>query len=779
MNRSALDHPKVRLLAGAVAACFAAAAFAQTTEQTLPAVTVKEAPSLPERNQLPGTTESVTASQLAETVNLVNSEDALKYMPSLIVRKRNFGDQFAPLATRTSGLGQSARSLVYVDGILISTLIGNNNSNSTPRWSMVSPEEIDRVDVMYGPFSAAYAGNSMGAVVEFSTRMPDKFEGSVKGLAAWQNYDLYSTHDTYRSTQLSANLGSREGAFSWRVTASHLDTRSQPVNLITLARPGAPSALGTPVTGAYAESNRIGSPIVVVGAGGLESKQLDNFKVKLAYDFAPEWRASYTLGIFQNDIKSRAETYLRNAAGQPVFSGSVNIQGFNYNIGAGTFSSASGRYNWSQEHLSHALTLKSDTRGTWDWEAVVTRFDYSRDRLRVPGTALPGADSGGAGTIQSLTDTGWATLDLQGYWRPQGPAGAHQVSFGVHHDLYRLVSTTYATSNWLSGDPGARNTDSRGKTRTTALWVQDAWRFAPRLKLTVGARQEFWSGFDGLNFSATPASNVNQPVVSSSKLSPKASLSWEASRDWQVTGSYGTAYRFPTVTELYQATTVGVNIVTPNPNLRPERARTGELAFERALEKGRFRLSLFQEDLGDALIAQNSTIPGDPLNRIASTTQNIDRIRSRGYELFAQRSDALIRGLDLQGSVTYVHSQILSNPGFRNAAGVLTDVTGKNTPNIPRLKVTALATYRFDDRLSGTLGARYSDRVWATIDNTDFNPGTFQGFERFFVVDTRVNYLFDRQTRASVGIDNLLNRKYFLFHPFPHRTVTAELKHNF
>jgi iron complex outermembrane receptor protein len=42
-----------------------------------------------------------------------------------------------------------------------------------------------------------------------------------------------------------------------------------------------------------------------------------------------------------------------------------------------------------------------------------------------------------------------------------------------------------------------------------------------------------------------------------------------------------------------------------------------------------------------------------------------------------------------------------------------------------------------------------------------------------------LNYQFDRQTRASIGIDNLNNRKYFLFHPFPQRTVTAELKHNF
>jgi iron complex outermembrane receptor protein len=211
---------RMRMSVIAVLSALAIDAHAQAPEHTLPPVTVKETPSYPERNQLPGTTESVTAKQLETTVNLMNVEDALKYMPSLIVRKRNFGDQFAPLATRTSGLGQSARSLIYADGVLLSTLIANNNSNSTPRWGLVTPEEIERVDVMYGPFSAAYAGNSMGAVVEFTTRMPDKFEGVVKAQGASQRYDLYGTKDTYNSWQVGAMLGGRYNDFSWRLSAN-------------------------------------------------------------------------------------------------------------------------------------------------------------------------------------------------------------------------------------------------------------------------------------------------------------------------------------------------------------------------------------------------------------------------------------------------------------------------------------------------------------------------------------------------------------------------------
>ena len=95
--------------------------------------------------------ESADADQLRTTTNVRNTEDALRYFPSLFVRKRHIGDTQAPLATRTSGVGASARSLVYADGVLLSALIGNNNNFASPRWGMVSPEEIDRVDVLYGP----------------------------------------------------------------------------------------------------------------------------------------------------------------------------------------------------------------------------------------------------------------------------------------------------------------------------------------------------------------------------------------------------------------------------------------------------------------------------------------------------------------------------------------------------------------------------------------------------------------------------------------------------
>ncbi|HYD37515.1 MAG TPA: TonB-dependent receptor plug domain-containing protein, partial [Allosphingosinicella sp.] len=159
----------------------------------------------------PGSRAGADADKLEETTTLLNAEDSLRYLPSLLVRKRHPGDVQSPLATRTSGVGASARSLIYADGVLLSALIGNNNTSASPRWGMVSPEEIERVDVLYGPFSAAYPGNSIGAVVNLTTRLPRRSEGSISSAVGVQRFSEYSTKGTYPVWQAGGTLGGKIG----------------------------------------------------------------------------------------------------------------------------------------------------------------------------------------------------------------------------------------------------------------------------------------------------------------------------------------------------------------------------------------------------------------------------------------------------------------------------------------------------------------------------------------------------------------------------------------
>ncbi len=87
-------------------------------------ITASNPTSLP--TQIPATMEGVTAQQIEVQINATDSEDALKYLPSLLVRKRYMGDyNHAILSSRASGTGNSTRSAVYADGILLSNYLGN------------------------------------------------------------------------------------------------------------------------------------------------------------------------------------------------------------------------------------------------------------------------------------------------------------------------------------------------------------------------------------------------------------------------------------------------------------------------------------------------------------------------------------------------------------------------------------------------------------------------------------------------------------------------------
>lgn len=413
--------------------------------------------SLP--THISATMEGITAEQIAQSINATDSEDALKYFPSLLVRKRYNGDyNHAILSSRASGTGNSARSAVYADGILLSNYLGNGVSGLSfpPRWGMVTPEEIERVDVMYGPFSAAYPGNSVGAVVEYTTRMPEKLEGSVKLGYSHQPFDLYNTHATYGGWQSSASLGSRLGDWSWRVDLNHTDSQGQPLTFATrTVSTGTVGTAGTAVTGAVAGLNSAQVPWLIVGAGTQYHTVQNHAKAKLAYDFSPTVRATYTLATWQNTSEGRPQSYLRNATGQPVNSGVVNIDGRSYAaLTGGDFALT----NESLTHTLHGLSVKSRTLGTFDWEVAVSLYDYGTDtkRQNAASNTLPNAASGGAGTLADGAGTGWNNLALRGTWRPQGPKGEHVVDFGAQQDSYKLrYLTSNVAGNWTADAPGS------------------------------------------------------------------------------------------------------------------------------------------------------------------------------------------------------------------------------------------------------------------------------------------------------------------------------------
>ena len=731
--------------------------------------------SLP--TQIPTTIEGITQAQIAQSINATDSEDALKYFPSLLVRKRYIGDyNHAILSSRASGTGNSARSAVYADGILLSNYLGNGVGGISfpPRWGLVTPEEIERVDVMYGPFSAAYPGNSVGAVVDYVTRMPTQFEAHAKAGYVNQPFDLYNTHANFDAWQQSVGLGSKSGDWAWYINANHTDSHGQPLTFATrTVASGTSGVAGTPVTGAVLDRNNSNTPIYILGSGTEFHTLQDHLKLKLAYDLTPLLRASYTLGLWQNSSEGRPASYLRNAAGQAVTSGTVNINGRSFALAGSDFTLTNEKLN----HAMHGLSLKSHTQGTWDWELAASLYDYSRDEKRSSGASnvLPASASGGAGTLADGSGTGWNTLAAKGIWRPQGMAGAHLLDFGVQQDHYKLnYRTTNTTGNWLSDPAGTLANEVGGQTWLQSLYAQDVWAFDPQWKAVLGARLEHWTAVNGFTTFGTGnpagAPNASYATRNEDYLSPKAALSYQWRDDTVLKASLGRAVRMPTVSELYGAVSTSTSIYVNDPNLNPEKSWTTELSAEKDLGQGLLRVTLFTEDTQDGLFSQTTT---DPLGNSVSRVQNVGRIKTQGLEVAYNGFDVVRTGLDLSGSITYADSTIKDNSGYVVVPG---DTIGKQQPNIPQWRASALASYRLDAHWSGAFGARYSGPQFRTLNNADVYGYTYQGVSEYFTTDVRVGYKADRHWSASFGIDNLNNYSYWNFHPYPNRSYVFELK---
>jgi iron complex outermembrane receptor protein len=616
-----------------------------------------------------------------------------------------------------------------------------------------------------------------------------------------QDFNIYQTKRDFAGSLGSASVGGRSGDWSWWLNGSHLNSRGQPMVFAWKAR--ATAGVSTDATGGVDVAGTENQAGHVLGTSTQYHTVQDHSKLKLAYDVSPTMRASYTLGVWQNDSRASADTYLSTSTGAPLYYASkVKVDGNYYSMTGTEF--LGSQDNW--EHLMHGLSLKTHTLGVWDWEAAASLYDFQQSISRAQATRVSNTTSNEAAYNQngakyypaSITDmdgTGWMTLALKGTWRPQGAAGAHTVDFGYAQDVYKLRTLNSQLQlnggSWLSSPQGNMTSDLGGQTGTQSLYAQDAWAFMPGWKAVLGVRAEFWKAANGYNkknnfstvdlVTVTSTTSEGYATRQETYYSPKAALSFQATPQWVLKASSGRAVRMPTVSELYGSTTAAAaasdQTFMNEPGLKPERSKTTELSAEKDLGNGILRITLFTETVRDAIFSQ---VKIDSLNSSASTKRvtNVGRMRTDGVEIYAMGSDAWIKGLDLSGSLTYANSRIKENAGFDYSSNTSTrfDTLNKFQPRVPMWRVSGLVLYLWDGKLSTSVGARYSGKQYSQLGNYDVNGFAYTGVSKYFTVDTRMHYQFDKQWSGAVGIDNLNNYKYWNFHLYPGRTLLAELK---
>jgi len=716
--------------------------------------------------EVPAVVESLTAEDIKK-INVVGVEDVVKYQPALYVRKLGQAATNAPLIIRSASTRMTPRALVLADELLLSNFLAAGHSYG-PRWFMVAPEEIERIDVIYGPYSALYSGNALAGALIMTTKFPEQTHLSVKTTGMYENYKLYQSDFDLYGYNLHASYGDQLDKWGVFLIADQLYYEEQPITFHTTLESGLGAAVGNSVSGGVWDQDRKERSRFVYGSAGPTEKLSNLFKIKLAYDIDPDSDLRFTLAYWQQDRDANdPETYLTDSGGNKVYSGTVDTDRGSFNISNSKFYYREQDYQDFTYSLAYKRTPVDDLKF---WASVSLR-QSEKDLDKKSSTAPPDAKIGGTGTV-SDTDSGWYTFDFKASPRTLELSGLaqHTLTTGYHYDQFYYDSEKWNASDWKHDVRTTLSQGTEGKTRTHAIFLQDEWELTDMFSLYLGGRYEWWKAFDGKK-SIDDASGMR--IISEladrdeDHVSPKFALIFEPNDDWNVRFSAAWAHRFPTVGELFQETLASNGTVTKgNENLKSEKAFSKDLSFLRTFGgDGHVRLSFYEELVKDVIWNYENDDTG------VNNYQNMDEVRTQGIEFAFNKKRFLFDNLDLTYSLAYTNSKVVRNDA--NASSV-----GKQFLRVPKWRSKMLVNYYPIENLTWSVAGRYASRGYNDIDNSD-TQGGYGGVDDYLVFDTKISYKFLKNWTASLAVDNLTDELYFVSHPYARRTWFAELKYDY
>jgi iron complex outermembrane receptor protein len=691
-----------------------------------------------------------------EKKQLTTSSDVLKYLPSVSVVSRQPG---ADARLKIRGLGRGGRSIAVSDGV---TMTDFTSTYSNVNWSDLAPEEIDKVEVTYGPFSALYSGNAMGGAVSITTKEPEKRQMSISAGYGFQTYSVYRYSETLPYSKVNLSYGDKIGRLHLLAVLNRFEVAYQPYSFSTKTVGGTRGGDGVAVTGWLTDKDpNTGEARLIFGDQGEREELKYMGKVRFAFDITEDatLSAEYRYTTDEQD-RLNASTYLEDADGNPVWEGPVAVDGDVYSFsgyGSQERESASSMYRIS---LSMAPDEGVKTR------AVFACVDNFKNKSLSSSGARPDAESGGEGEFDDAS-SGWYNAD----WRTLVPVGdTHAVTAGFHFDQYFSEGETWELADWRDENSKTGFSDaSEGKTKTSALFLQDEWGLSDKYSLYLGGRYEWWEGFDGAVAGVDGSGAVVERELESRKedcFSPKAALTYHHNEHWRLRLSLAEAYRFPTVLEIFYGSidsSTGYATRT-NPDLKTEKTFAKEISVSRFLDNGEIRLSLFENEIEDYILRQTN------IETEENYYQNVEEVRIRGVELdfFKQMNSYFKPGVN----VTFLDPKIIKNSGYP-------DSEGKIVPRIAEWSGNIYLEIKPLEKLAGLVAARFQSDPYRNLDNSDLRGDGYGGDNGYFILDTKFSYRFENGFRCSFAVDNITNEKVYSYHPFNQRMFSFELKHTY
>jgi len=626
------------------------------------------------------------------------------------------------------GISGYQRTLVQKDGIVLNSAY----TGSVP-WNGVIPEDVDRIEVVKGPFSSLYGGYAMGGVVNIITRMPEKREFTVKeGYGtAWDRGDAPGDLRTFYTSYGDKFFG------KLRVYASYINNATNGYAANYNVQSSKPT---TGITGWSATTDRQGRMRYLIGKQGQNDLWSDGGSVKVGYDFSDTTKLLLSYAGFRYSYHyGDPETFLRNVAGNPVYAyGSVKEASFLSS--AGGFSILN-LYNIQYETEAASAKIKLNVGVT----------ESPQDYYVNPNSAT--ATLNGGPGLRSSTVSGAYNGDMQ----VTVPVFTRQImTVGASYRQGWSNSTDTNIIDWRDSEsPGTLAYQSQGKDRTYALFIQDEIIILPNLTAYLGFREDFWETYDGY---ANQVGTTGYPKVydtrRASSFSPKGALVYKPFERTTLRTSVGKAFRPPTVYELYRTTTSAGVTYEGSPALTPETTVSWDFGIDQGLWKGaKVKGRYFENNISDLIYTKS-------VSATLAQKVNAGKAESKGFELeVEQRIDPWLR---LFANFTYTDARIKDN----SAAPASIDK-----------RMTYMPDRMFNVGAEADLGpvgltviGRYVGKQYATDDNSDVMDSVYGSYDSYFTADAKVIYKVVSWATLSFAVNNILDQRYYAYYAAPGRS---------
>lgn len=760
------ENKKSIVIVGSVATC-------QWTVAAMLVVTISAAAQTPDsladpqevdRVVVTATRQNIAVSEAPASVTIITSQqieqrrsarigDVLGEVPGLYLRNNSQGAHFpssgqASIAIR--GVPRTARALVMIDGQPI-----NNAISGGIDLASVMLDNVQRIEVVRGPYSALYGGNAMGGVIHVLTKTPTRREFQARVESGFGDVSSSATSLVYRDKLdnglgISLALGYRNSG-GWRDSDYVVKTTTTGIGSV-------------PVLGAIATTTTDNRAAAWLGVKGERPWDQRNAELKIIHDMRTTGKLTAGLSFAGYRVGYRPpETFLSNAAGAQVFSGSL-----------ATGLAGNGKVTVAEsDFFTLTPAEERDWRGFVRWEhalangtKLVAALGHMNHNFRF---AQPGAgaryDNGPgewADQPNRRTDADiyarWMASDK--LWLTVGSAFNHQ----------RLDRRTLSATMWRDyATHDAEKSRGTGTSSSAAVFAQAEYVPIDALTLHAGARFDRFTTSGQVSQNTAPAFVTRYESRSEHQFNPKLAAVYSVGKTLTLRASYGAGFRPPTLLDLYSrtvspTTVAGVfSINEPAPELKAERIRAFEIGLDAQMPgSATLAVSAFSQTLSDLIYRSRKS---------ATLTQstNTGRAKVDGLEV-SLRQPLFDHALTLFANATYLMRYDVTE----NAA--IPASVGKRLTDVPGSMLNVGVEFKRGGWSGSAVVSRIS-HIYGSGDDLNINSaqGVFGSYDAHTVVNAKLTYRFDPRLTMALSVSNLFNRQYFDFFKQPGTTAMADV----